>query len=381
MASELALNHLKCLPGDSIVLDPMCGSGTVLRMGSELGLKGIGFDLDPLAVLVSTVWTTQVDLSVAEASAKETVNRARELDTANLGLPWIDDCDETTKFVNFWFEPKQIVQLRALSFVVAEAKGPVGDLLRVALSRTIITKEKGASIARDTSHSRPHRWFFNNDFEVYAAFERAFRDLKIKLKPERLSTSVTIARGDARSLHTAPTQSVDAIVTSPPYLNAIDYMRGHRLALVWLGYRISALRSIRSANIGSESQSTNQMSPIVREWIAEATEGDTALPNHHIGVLQRYAEDLVRMSGEQKRIIRNGGAMTVVIGDSRIKGVFIQNSLVVQRAAEAAGFTLVDKCTRALPTNRRYLPIGTGLRKTALDDRMTEEVVLLFGTN
>jgi len=61
MAPGLALDSLTSLQAGSVVLDPMSGSGTVVRQASDLGLNGYGFDLDPLAVLMSNVWTTQVD--------------------------------------------------------------------------------------------------------------------------------------------------------------------------------------------------------------------------------------------------------------------------------------------------------------------------------
>ncbi len=58
MAPEIAFEALKGLKKKSTVLDPMVGSGTVLRTVSEHGYKGIGFDIDPLAVLMSKAWTT-----------------------------------------------------------------------------------------------------------------------------------------------------------------------------------------------------------------------------------------------------------------------------------------------------------------------------------
>src|SRR6218665_3599771 len=61
MAPELALKSLKRLVPGSVVLDPMSGSGTVIRQAAELGLRPIGFDMDPLAVLMSRVWTKFVD--------------------------------------------------------------------------------------------------------------------------------------------------------------------------------------------------------------------------------------------------------------------------------------------------------------------------------
>jgi tRNA G10 N-methylase Trm11 len=60
MAPELALETLSKLKKNSLVLDPMAGSGTVLRDATELGHRAIGFDVDPLAVLMARVWTTPV---------------------------------------------------------------------------------------------------------------------------------------------------------------------------------------------------------------------------------------------------------------------------------------------------------------------------------
>jgi DNA modification methylase len=57
MAPELALETLNDLAANSVVLDPMSGSGTVIRQAAEMGHRPIGFDMDPLAVLMSQVWT------------------------------------------------------------------------------------------------------------------------------------------------------------------------------------------------------------------------------------------------------------------------------------------------------------------------------------
>lgn len=75
--------------------------------------------------------------------------------------------------------------------------------------------------------------------------------------PSRLNgTGVASAQESARSasIHAAsaadtglPPASVDLIVTSPPYANnAIDYMRAHKFALVWFGWKIDDLARIRS---------------------------------------------------------------------------------------------------------------------------------------
>src|SRR4051794_643755 len=91
MAPELALNAISTLKPESVVLDPMTGSGTVLRQANDLGHDAIGFDMDPLAVLMSRVWTTPVNDDEVERVAREVVEEARALDTQDAVLPWIDD--------------------------------------------------------------------------------------------------------------------------------------------------------------------------------------------------------------------------------------------------------------------------------------------------
>ena len=60
MAPGIALGVMSDME-ESLVLDPMMGSGTVLAMARAQGHRGIGFDIDPLAVLISKVWTTAFD--------------------------------------------------------------------------------------------------------------------------------------------------------------------------------------------------------------------------------------------------------------------------------------------------------------------------------
>ena len=70
-------------------------------------------------------------------------------------------------------------------------------------------------------------------------------------RPNR-GPSTSIHAGDARNLPLKD-GSVDLVLTSPPYLNAIDYMRCSKFSLVWMGHSIGGLRRIRTDSIGSEA--------------------------------------------------------------------------------------------------------------------------------
>jgi hypothetical protein len=225
---------------------------------------------------MARVWTTPLDSGLIEDDSRKVVSEACQL--SDRLPPWIEGCEETENYVNSWFAPEQRIALSKLARTLARRAGPTADAMRIAFSRIIVTKERGASIARDTSHSRPHRVFFDNDFDVISGFLRSASLVANRLNPGRLRGLAVVNVGDARSMKHLPDHTVDAVITSPPYLNAIDYIRGHRLALVWLGFTLKDLRVVRSASIGTEVSRPRQ-SPIDPETLLSDAVNLTALPS------------------------------------------------------------------------------------------------------
>jgi hypothetical protein len=383
MAPELALSSLEELPGNGIVLDPMAGSGTVLRQASALGHQALGFDMDPLAVLMSSVWTTPVDEDSVRLVSKRIIGNLNSTGLGDISTPWIDDDPETAAFVDFWFAKSQQNELRKIASVLRALEQDSTpderiaiDVSKIALSRIIITKDRGASLARDVSHSRPHKVAETNDFNVRHAFERSIETVISRLSQSPPSGNTVVKLGDARSLTDIANKSIDGVLTSPPYLNAIDYMRGHKLSLVWLGHSLKELRTIRSASIGSERKPDAHLSSAAHT-AAKAAMGElTSLPNRFGSMIDRYVHDIIRMMAEIARVMKPGGRATFVMGDSCLRGVFIRNSQAVSVAAQLAGLKLLSETERPLPTQSRYLPMTSD----QLSKRMRTETILTFAT-
>lgn len=382
MAPEIALESLAKLESGSLVLDPMVGSGTVLRQAAALGHQAVGFDLDPLAVLISKVGTTPLcDEAFADVKL-QVLKRVQSLGDDIPHLPWIDDDPETVAFVGFWFAEPQQRALRRIACVLSELSTAYSsdddtaalDAMRLALSRIIVTKERGASLARDVSHSRPHKVADTNNFDVFLEYSKSVATLERRLRQFPLSGITSVRQGDARSLTDISAGSIDRVMTSPPYLNAIDYMRGHRMSLVWLGHSLSQLRNIRSNSIGSERRADDTARPNSYEAVRESLGNLEGLPPRIIGMIDRYICDLIAMVAEIARVLKSAGEATFVVGDSCVRGTFIKNSAAVAAAAVASGMTLVSQSVRDLPSQSRYLP----LKGEALGKRMRTETVLTF---
>jgi len=379
MAPEIALDAISKLPKKSRILDPMTGSGTVLRQAIVMGHNVVGYDLDPLAVLMSKVWTYRLDTVLLQTQFKKLIKDISTLKVKQAYLPWIDEDKETKDFINFWFDKPQQKVLRMLAFLFQKYEKQnidenVLNALKLALSRIIVTKKSGASLAWDVSHSRPHKVKVANDYDVLLGFSKSVDKLIKQLTSEEITGKSAIRRGDARKLRYLRDNSIDAVITSPPYLNAIDYLRGHKLSLVWFGYKISDLRNIRSISIGAEKGiwTTEQIIIRIRNSVIKGT-----LPLPKTRMVERYIEDSMGIMSEISRVLTKKGKAILVVGDSCLKGVYIENSNIFKKAGKLYGLKLVKAEEREIPQSNRYLPIPKGKRQP-LGKRMRSEHILTF---
>ena len=377
MAPQLALDALTGVPPGGCVLDPMCGSGTVLKEALRRGLAARGRDVDPLAVLMSRVATAKHDTLAVRLRAEAAVAHAQALlEAGDLELPFIDGDPQAVSYVRYWFAPAQERQLRALARALAEETQETRDVLALGLSRMIVRKESGASLARDVSHSRPHRVTDSNSFDVLSAFIPSVERI-VAAADAPPDADVSVRLGDARNLDDIEDGSIAAVVTSPPYLNAIDYIRGHRLALVWLGESLGELRRIRSSSIGAERALSEERDPMRLGLLLRDCAGAAELPPRFQNMLRRFASDMDLVLGETARVLAAGGRAVFVIGNSLIRGIRVDNAAVVSMAAVLNGLSKEHESERELPPSRRYLPppsIGT----SPLTRRMRTETVLSF---
>ncbi len=378
MAPEIALKELKNLPNDYLVLDPMSGSGMVLGTAAKLGLSAIGYDLDPLACMISRANGTYVKEVKVWNACEQLISGCQKLNAHTVSLPWIDEDNETQKYIDYWFAPKQQLQLRSLSYLLVAqpfiSNKKIVDVLKTAVSRLIITKEPKASLARDTAHSRPHRTITENDFDLIEALPVSVGHVLSALRPSEILADVKNYCGDARRMGRIRDSSVDCIVTSPPYLNAIDYMRGHRLSLVWFGYTVSELRRIRARSVGAEIVDNRKIDKQLRDFLSDLSSDVDETKRR---ILRRYYWDLCRITDEAFRVLKPGRKAAYVIGNSSIKGHEIRNSDLLTIAAKRSGFRICKKTVRDIPENRRYMPLRNS-EKSSLAKRMRSEHVIII---
>lgn len=379
MAPSILWDTIPSTKQSLTILDPMSGSGTTLTAARIRGHNSIGYDTDPLAVLISKVWGSNINEKQVIVKATQIFDEARLLykKIKSKDAYPINADDETQAFAKFWFDLKNRKQLKALSVAINNLdNSKIKSVLWCALSRMIITKKAGVSLGMDISHSRPHKVYEKAPFSPFDKFLSSVmyvtKNAPFKNNKDNL-TQFKVRLGDARKLP-IKNNCIDFVITSPPYLNAIDYMRGHKLSLIWLGYNINQLRSIRSKNIGSER---NRLKDTIYPFVPRM--GIEKLSDRMKAVVFQYIYDMSMVLKESYRVLKRNGKAVFVVGNSTIGGVFVKNSEIVNFLGKQNGFTTLSIRKRNLPPDKRYLPppslhtSGKNLAK-----RMRQEVIITF---
>jgi DNA modification methylase len=371
-------------PGD-VVLDPMVGSGTTILEAFLTRRRGIGFDIDPMALRLCKVKVTPLALEEIATARKQVLRRAQE-SLQQDGTELRQQLDARfekaeRKFLDYWFLPSTQLELMALIREIECVQDPdIREFLELAFSATIITKSGGVSMARDLAHTRPHRVYDKTPRPALDEYrKRLSKNLNSLTTLARGSGTVELFRGDAQTLALRD-QTVDLIVTSPPYAsNAIDYMRAHKFSLVWFGHSLESLSQLRRQYIGHDAVSGVELVELpdsARQVIASLAQVDPKKAR----VLHRYYSEMTRCLAEMARVLKPGKAAIVVIGSSTMRGMDTRTDVCLGEIGKRVGFDLVGIAARELDRDKRMMPARRAPSSThsQIEKRMHEEYVIGF---
>jgi DNA modification methylase len=366
-------------PGD-IVLDPMMGSGTTIVEAILEGRQGIGLDIDPLALRLGYVKTTATDIQKLLEAGNKILVKANHFLSQTKGLEQkIDQTfdSQTRKFIDYWFRPDTQRELMALMLAIRGEKGLLSRrFLELTFSSIIITKSGGVSRARDLAHSRPHLDKGKTSKNAIEQFWlRMRKNLNSIAQLKANGTSAMITAGDARSIPLR-NEGIDLIVTSPPYANAIDYMRAHKFSLVWFGNTIQELSRLRADYIGSERNASMEeegLPDYVKMVIDQLNERDAKKAK----ILLKYFIEMKLVLSEMYRVLRKNAAVIIVVGPSVMRGLNVQTHHCLAETAQTLNFEVVGVVQRTLDRDKRMMPARFGKNNESLiEQRIHDEYVI-----
>nr|BAV59354.1 type II modification methylase [Candidatus Endomicrobium sp. MdMp-027]BAV59361.1 modification methylase [Candidatus Endomicrobium sp. MdMp-027] len=335
------------------LLDPYCGSGSSFFSGLSCGLtEMIGFDLNPLAVLISKVKFTKLSLDVLEETKQnfrneifEFIKNEKNIDIKTINPPQVTNID-------FWFSKEVITNLAIVKHFIDRIKDEiVKNFFLLAFSETV----------RECSYTR------NNEFKLYRLKEEDILDFNPdvigfyfkKLKSlisnykafyyPKLTEKVKIDIRNSEFQRTG--ELFDVVLTSPPYGDSkttVSYGQFSALSNEWLGIRNA--RKIDALLIGGSKSKNIISKSVIANYVFEISKKD----NKRALEVSSFYNDLGISIKKVAGGIKKGGVSIYIVGNRTVKGVQLPTDQFIAEKFEENGFKHMITYKRAL--SNKFMP-------------------------
>jgi hypothetical protein len=353
----------------SLIADPFCGSGTSLVEASLAGIPTVGVDYDPLAVLICRAKTVALTAMQLADLRRYWTGKIGDADTADLL--------QAVPNLHHWFKP---AIARQLAFIKKKAM-KIEDESTRAFSLVVFS-----SIVRRVSNAddQTQKTYVSGTLkktppmpsELFPVFlDRALKGMGEYAFCKR--ALVVVERADARTWHGSG--RVDGIVTSPPYIDSIDYVYNQMLEYFWL-YEFIGLTSVddvrelrkepvgfRRSDVEAGLERLGKKSPLASELVEPFVTKIRAVSTKEAENVIGYFEDYSKHLQAIKRSMRPGGVYALVIGESHIRGVTVPTPTILSALFESHEFESIGSCSYMIKRHYMKFPRRSNSRKINVD--------------
>ena len=357
------------LPRQGVLLDPFAGTGVAPVVASGAGWRGIGIEILPIGIRVAN-----------GLLAASVVNRVRFREQAAELLRCIASSNPGDIPASDWFPHVRITEkafpldseiaIAAIRHRLRQCQpGPETELLQLAALSAL---EDASWTSKDGQYLR---WDHRSGRNLKARMEKRC----VHPYPETLRGKLNAITADLPALSATcdpakvrivpgscydalpglPTNSVDAVITSPPYANRYDYTRTYALELAWLGYDDRGIGELRQRLLSATVENRSK-----RELLAEHHGTALALFDRHqaiseiiaalesaherrelsnpnvIRLVHNYFMEMTVVVSELARICRSGASVFMVNDNVQYHGEEVPVDLILSELAEQCGFSV-----------------------------------------
>jgi DNA modification methylase len=293
------------------VLDPFIGSGTTGLEAHLFGLDFRGFDISPVCVIVSKVKVTAGEVAEKLPLFKKDALKFMHKDFTN-------SLKQTKEYKKLVEESEKSAYKEFLDSIDDER------IKNFYLLAQLI-------FASDRERRRRDFRSFEKNLDAMIASAIQLAEVEDKLAKDRSLGKAQIDRADARNLKSIKNESIDGIITSPPYSIALNYIENDKHALAVLNEDVNDLSK---KCIGVKGKGKQKVA--------------------------LYEEDMYKCYDEMYRVLKQGRQCVVVIGEATIDGECTQNVEDAINHCESTGFKLKENLSKKI----------FGLYNTIKDERV-----------
>lgn len=340
------LNNTYFSVENEVVLDPFCGSGTVLLEAILANKRALGSDANPLATLISRVKTYEYNCDELIKKSNYLKSTIYKSDIILAGLPKVVNID-------FWFLPSVKGQLNTILYYLKKIKDrKTRDFFILCFSncvKKVSLADQKISVPVKIKGQESNKILFNISEKPNFVFDKFFEIIEENINRFKRKSIIgqsikesAIVSKDAKKLKKLNNDSVDLIITSPPYAGAQKYIRASSLNIYWTELsKKNSLRDLDKKNIGRENYNKSEFSKLKSTKIEKA---DILLKEifkvnplrAHIAA--NYLLEMRKAIKEALRVLKKNRYMVLIAANNQVCGLEFETQEFLRVIAEQEGF-------------------------------------------
>ncbi|KKR75278.1 MAG: PspGI methylase [Parcubacteria group bacterium GW2011_GWB2_40_8] len=367
--------------GDTIC-DIFCGSGSALVESRLIGRNAYGIDLNPLAIFLAKAKTAPINPQKLTKEYIALLDRVEKIKDKEIQRP-------DFKNIDFWFKDKVIVKLAKLKKAIREIKDEtIQNFLMVAFSETVryssntktgefkLVRVKGDKLEK---HDPNVMGIFRKHAEKNIAGMADF------YKDAKKDSWTKIIYGDSSKDNGIKANSIDCIITSPPYGDSrttVAYGQFSRLSAQWIDVfdDPNDASGVDNDLLGGRA-TKNLIHTLSSGYLKESLEKIAKQDEARAKDVLSFNLGLNECLKQAHRILKPGKYFCLVIGNRLVKQVRIPTDFIIAELAEKIGFTCEDIIVRNIPCKRMPIKNSPTNIVGALEETMSKESIVVLRKN
>jgi hypothetical protein len=342
----------------SNLVDPFCGSGAILAAGKNRGVDVFGLDINPYAVLLSSVKLNGFEKSSAQDLCSSWVAQAQRSKQKS-PICWNDK--------GYWFTEATLDKYERLRYIGRKmnldgSREGRAALLAYSLSIRRCSRADQRSPKPFISKSARERRTGRHFDPLKETLDLLQKLGELYGQPSKKESKVVQADLASSKMRMSRKAKFSTVITSPPYINAQDYFRNSKLELHLLeGLLPFSTGDIKNQFIGTERGTllagiTQGEQELYRSLLPQLIAMEKSHPRS-AAVVYRYLHDMDTAFTQLKHSLVKDGTLVLVCGDNLVAGHAVSTWRLLNQLLTMRGFTLFDSFgdhidRRALPPKR-----------------------------
>ncbi|MBI5324972.1 MAG: hypothetical protein HZB41_06835 [Ignavibacteriae bacterium] len=329
---------------NDIILDPFSGSATTNVEALLNRRHSVGIDVDPFSRFLAKVKTTFINEPELKNCIDDVLNEIIKYKPAFVNKRELP----TFPYRDNWFNSEILSELAFIKKIIKKVNYEINisNFLKICFSsiiravsnadnnctRTVVRKKLNKNIFPSMALTKFAEVIITNSLRMYEFSKNIPRNIIVEFPEDN----------DARKIK-YPDEYFSLTLTSPPYVNAVDYPRTHQLEIYWLEFANGSLTELKRKHIGTESVKVEDYKLLHKIGVKEADkkiENIFKKDSRRAFIAYKFLKDMEENLKEVYRTLKIGGKYILVVGNNSIRGEIFESWLYLMKIAENIGYKI-----------------------------------------